>query len=45
MKHSGDEDTLNMAGVKAICDVFLTNNGNDIEKFKDEAEKALQKYL
>lgn len=41
MTQSGDEATLNMAGVKAICDVFMRNDGNDIEAFKDEAEKAL----
>lgn len=41
MEHSGDEATLNMAGVKDRCDIFLENNGNDLEAFKDEAEKAL----
>ena len=42
MHHSGDEATLNMSGVKIICDFFLTNDGNDIEAFKDKAEKALR---
>lgn len=37
----GDEATLDMLGVKEICDIFLENNGNDIEAFKDAAEKAL----
>lgn len=41
MTHSGDEATLNMGGVKEKSDIFLSNNGNDIEAFKDEAEKAL----
>ena len=43
MHPSGDEATLHLAGVKAICNIFLENNGNDIEKFKDEAEKELMK--
>jgi hypothetical protein len=30
-----------MAAVKERSDIFLTNNGDDIEAFKDEAEKAL----
>jgi dephospho-CoA kinase len=33
--------TLNMSKVKALADIFLQNNGNDIENFKDEAEKAI----
>lgn len=41
MQHSGDEATLNMQGVKDISDIFIDNNGNDIEAFKDEAERAL----
>jgi dephospho-CoA kinase len=43
--HGGDEATLNITGVKDICDVFLENNGSDVEAFKDAAEKALKKYL
>jgi len=42
MTQSGDEATLNMSGVKAICDIFLVNDGEDIEAFKDAAEKALE---
>ena len=42
MQHSGDEATLNLAGVKAKADIFLENNGNDIEAFKAAAEKALK---
>lgn len=45
MNHLGDEATLNMAGVKERADIFLENNGSDVEKFKDEAEKALKKFL
>ena len=41
MHRSGDEATLDMAGVKKICDTFLVNDGNDIEAFKDATEKAL----
>ena len=41
MSHSGDSATLNMSAVKDRADIFLTNDGNDIEAFKDQAEKAL----
>lgn len=41
MSYSGDEATLSMSGVKQICDIFLDNNGNDIEAFKDVVEKEL----
>jgi cytidylate kinase len=42
MHHSkGDAATLNMAGVKAQTDFFITNNDNDIQKFKAAAQKAL----
>jgi dephospho-CoA kinase len=41
MQHSGDEATLSLSGVKAKADIFLENNGSDIEKFKGAAEKAL----
>lgn len=41
MQHSGDEATLNMQGVKDICDIFIDNNGNDIAAFKDEAEQII----
>jgi dephospho-CoA kinase len=37
--------TLKMNEVKKLADVFLENNGNDIEKFKDQAEKALVRYI
>ncbi len=45
MTQSGDKATLNMSGVKAISDIFLENNGNDIEAFKNEAEKALSSEI
>jgi dephospho-CoA kinase len=45
VNHSGDEATLNTAGVKAKADLFLENSGNDVEAFKNAAEKALSKYL
>src|SRR3990167_3600602 len=45
MHHSGDEATLSMSKVKEVTDIFLENNGSDIEAFKDKAEKALAKYL
>jgi dephospho-CoA kinase len=39
--HGGDEATLNMAAVKAKADIFLNNDTNDIEEFKQTAQKAL----
>jgi dephospho-CoA kinase len=41
MKSSGDSATLNMSAVKEKADVFLQNNDNDIEAFKDYAEQDL----
>jgi dephospho-CoA kinase len=41
MAHSGDEATLNMAGVKAKADVFITNDSNDIQAFKQKAQKTM----
>jgi cytidylate kinase len=42
----GDDKTgINMAAIKAKADIFLENNGDDIEKFKNDAEKALKNYL
>jgi dephospho-CoA kinase len=41
MNHSGDEATLNMAGVKERADIFLQNDTDDLEAFKKAAEKAL----
>lgn len=45
MHHSGDAATLNMSAVKAKADIFLTNDGGDVEEFKNQAEKALKNYL
>ena len=42
MTHSGDAATLNMSAVKERADIVLLNEGNDIEAFKDDAEKALK---
>ena len=42
MSHSGDEATLNMAAVRDMADIFITNDDNDIEKFKETAQKALK---
>jgi dephospho-CoA kinase len=41
MNHEGDETTLNLSGVKAKADIFITNDSNDIEQFKQNAQKAL----
>lgn len=41
----GDSATLNMSAVKEKADIFLENNGNDVKAFRNEAEKALIKYL
>ncbi len=45
MNSSGDEATLNMTAVKERADLTLLNNGNDIEAFKDQAEKTLEVYI
>lgn len=42
MSHTGDAATLNMSAVKKLADIHLENNGNDVEAFKDQAEKALK---
>lgn len=41
MHQSGDKATLNLTAVKEKCDIFIQNDGNDINAFKDAAEKAL----
>ena len=43
--HDSDEATLNLRGVKSKADIFLENNGNDIEAFKNQVEKALARLL
>lgn len=45
MHHSGDEATLDTAGVKKISDIFMENNDDDIDSFKDQADKALRFIL
>ena len=39
--HTGDQATLNWQGVKDRADIFITNDDNDLEKFKAAAQKAL----
>jgi cytidylate kinase len=39
---SGDSATLDLNGVKKISDIFISNDGDDIEAFKDQVEKALE---
>jgi dephospho-CoA kinase len=42
MHPTGDAATLNTAAVKEKADIFITNDGNDIQAFKDQAEKELK---
>jgi cytidylate kinase len=39
--HGGDDATLNMAGVKAISDIFIDNNTDNLEDFKQAVQEAL----
>ncbi len=41
MHHSGDAATLNMSGVNERSDIYIENDGNDVDAFKNQAEKAL----
>lgn len=43
--NAGDKNALSLNGVKAKADIFLENNGNDIEAFKNTVEKALVNIL
>lgn len=45
MHPTGDHATLNMKAVKDLADIHLENNGNDINAFKNDAEKALKEFL
>jgi shikimate kinase len=45
MRPSGDSATLNMAAVKERADIFLENDGSDIEAFKQIAENTLRDLL
>lgn len=40
--YRNDEATLNLTAVKGRADIFIENSDNDIEDFKDNAEKALR---
>ncbi len=42
MTTTGDSATLNMSAVKERADIFVENDGNDLEAFKDDAEQALK---
>jgi dephospho-CoA kinase len=39
--HSGDKSTLNWQAVKDRADIFITNDDNDVEKFKRTVQKTL----
>jgi len=41
MNQSGDSATLNMAGVKQKCDIFITNNGDNLSNFKTLLKQEL----
>jgi cytidylate kinase len=41
MTTTGDAATLNMSAVKERADLTIANDGNDIEAFKDYADKVL----
>lgn len=45
MHHQGDETTLNLSGVKAKADIFITNNSDNIDQFKRSIGKALAGLL
>jgi dephospho-CoA kinase len=45
MTHTGDEATLNLSGVKAKADIFITNDANNIDDFKRSIDKALAGLL
>jgi dephospho-CoA kinase len=43
--NKGDISAMSLKDVKAMANIFIENNGNDMEKFKDQAEKALRSIL
>jgi dephospho-CoA kinase len=45
MHGSEDKDTVNMAGVKVVADIFIENHGNSLDEFLGEAEKALKNFI
>ena len=44
MTPSGDHTTLNMSAVKEQADIFIENNGNDIETFKAKVTEVLKQH-
>ena len=44
MTTTGDAATLNMSAVKERADLVITNDGTDIEAFKDAAEQELTQH-
>jgi uncharacterized protein YeaO (DUF488 family) len=42
MQHNGDKATLNMADVKDRCDIFITNESNDLKQFYIKVISALK---
>jgi cytidylate kinase len=40
----GDDATLNIAGVKDRADIFIENNGDDIEQFKLQTIETLKQH-
>lgn len=43
-EHTGDQTTLNWQGVKDRADIFITNDSNSLEEFKQIAGKALKDF-
>jgi len=41
MRHSGDKATLSLADVKDRCDIFITNESNDMALFYKQVKKSL----
>jgi len=42
MQHNGDKATLSMADVKDRCDIFITNESNDLKQFYIKVISALK---
>lgn len=40
-----DKAVQNLTAMKEMADIVITNNGDNIEEFKNKAEKILAKYL
>lgn len=45
MTYSGGKTTLNLSGVKAKADIFINNDSDNLENFKESIQKALADYL